>query len=559
MSEGVNLGVVFLCHNELEVAAAMVRIWHDGGASVAIHVDQRTDEDAYQQMQNALADLDRIVWVDRHKCDWGMFSMVEATQAAAQALLDGFSDVSHVFVASGACLPLRPVAELCDYLRRHPRVDFIESVSARDVGWTIGGLNIERFEHYFPFSWRKRRALFDLTVQLQRKLNIRRRMPRGLVPHLGSQWWCLTRETLYAILTDPRRSEFERYFRWSWIPDESYFQTLTRRHSTRIESRTLTLSKFDFQGRPYTFYGDHQEMLTVSRCFVARKIWPGAQELMNGFPKDLGPEHIGDEPDPGRIDRLIASTVARRQLGRPGLYMQSRFPKKDRENGKTAGRYAVLQGFTDLFPDFEEWLQARVDADVHGHLFDRHSVEFLGRQRVGPGGIPAFPECRDYDPHGFLTSLIRIADREQVFQFSPRDTQDMNWFMVTDPNAVIRVVTGAWVVPLMHSDMPFDDIRNIAARLQHTELEQLKIMRSVWVKADIEIWELADFVARPAAILQRVVRDLTPGSWPLYDQPPPLRDLDQLGRFLQRLRNAGLQPRLMGGFPATRSEEEWNV
>ena len=186
-------------------------------------------------------------------------------------------------------------------------------------------------------------------------------------------------------------------------------------------------------------------------------------------------------------------------------------------------------------------------------------MEFAGRPPIGPGGISAHPESRDYDPYGFLTSLIRNTDRTQVFQYGPRDLQALNWFMVTDPNAVIRVITGAWVVPLMHSDMPFDDIRHIAARLQRTELAQLAVLRSVWVKAEVVIWELADFVARPAAILQRVVRDLTPGTWPLYDQYPQLRNLDQLGRFLQRLRNAGLQPRLMGDFPATRSEQEWNV
>ena len=559
MTAPVRLGIAFLCHDHLDVAAQMVRLWRAGGAAVSIHVDRRTPPDQVAAMQEGLSDLDDIVWAKRHQCDWGMFSMVRATQETARTLLDQFDDVTHVLVASGACLPLRPVAELCNYLRRHPRVDFIESVSAQEVGWTVGGLNLERFQQFFPVSWRKNRRIFDMLVDLQRRLRIKRRMPEGLVPHLGSQWWCLTRETLTAILADPRRAAFERFFRWSWIPDESYFQTLVRRHSTRIESRSLTLSKFDHTGRPYNFYCDHAELLALSRCFVARKIWPGAHDLHQAFPRDLGPDHVRDEPDPSRVERMISLAANRRTLGRPGLYMQSRFPAKDRENGKTAAPYAVLQGFTDLFPRFEEWLQSRVDAEVHGHLFAPDGVEFAGGRQIGPGAIPAYPETRDYDPAGFLTSLIRISDRKQLFQFSPRDQQALNWFMVTDPNATLRIITGAWVVPLMHSGMPFDDIRHIAARLQQTELAQLDILRSVWVKADVQIWELADFAARPAALLQRVVRDVTPGVWPLFDQPPALRPLDGLGRFLQQLRNAGLQPRLMGDFPATRSEKEWHV
>ena len=57
MSDPIRLGVVFLCHNELDVAAQMVRIWHDGGAAVAIHVDSRADEVSYQTMRQSLADL----------------------------------------------------------------------------------------------------------------------------------------------------------------------------------------------------------------------------------------------------------------------------------------------------------------------------------------------------------------------------------------------------------------------------------------------------------------------------------------------------------------------
>ena len=110
-------------------------------------------------------------------------------------------------------------------------------------------------------------------------------MPAGLVPHLGSQWWCLTRATLSAILDDPKRAEFDRYFRRVWIPDESYFQTLARRHSRQVESRSLTLSKFDDQGKPYIFYDDHQRILQESGCFLARKIWPHAGRLYDHFPQ----------------------------------------------------------------------------------------------------------------------------------------------------------------------------------------------------------------------------------------------------------------------------------
>src|SRR5690606_8192070 len=99
----------------------------------------------------------------------------------------------------------RPIAALRAFLALDPNRDYIESVDTNEVGWVIGGLNEERFTLYFPVDWRKRRKLFDRCVEIQRKLGIRRKLPRGLTPHLGSQWWCLTANTLRAILNDPRR------------------------------------------------------------------------------------------------------------------------------------------------------------------------------------------------------------------------------------------------------------------------------------------------------------------------------------------------------------------
>jgi hypothetical protein len=126
-----------------------------------------------------------------------------------------------------------PGEELQAYLDDRPRTDFIESVTTADVGWTIGGLNIERFTLRFPFSWRKPTQAVRRLCAAAAQWVAQRRIPEGLVPHLGSQWWCLTRQTLSAILERPGRAAHDRYFRRVWIPDESYFQTLVRQHSTK--------------------------------------------------------------------------------------------------------------------------------------------------------------------------------------------------------------------------------------------------------------------------------------------------------------------------------------
>ena len=112
--------------------------------------------------------------------------------------------------------------------------------------------------------------------------------------------------------THPDRPRYDRYFRRVWIPDESYFQTLVRQVSTRVESRSLTLSKFDFQGRPHVFYDDHLHLLRQTDAFLARKIWPHADKLFATFLSDKLASQAMAEPNPGKIDRLFAKAVERR-------------------------------------------------------------------------------------------------------------------------------------------------------------------------------------------------------------------------------------------------------
>lgn len=546
----MTVGFVMLCHTAFDRAAQVARHWARHGCPVVIHVDKRITGKAHARFEQQLQGNPLIRFSQRFACEWGTWGLVAATQAAATLLLDEFADVRHVYLASGSCLPLRPVPDLIAYLNDRPQTDFIESVTTEDVGWTVGGLNIERFTLRFPFSWRKNRALFDGYVGLQRRVGFRRDIPAGVRPHLGSQWWCLTRQTLTAILQDPARAEHDAYFRRVWIPDESYFQSLVRNVSTNVESRSLTLSKFDFQGKPHIFYDDHLQLLRKSDCFVARKIWPQADKLYRSFLSDGAAAQAPAEPNPGKIDRLFAKAVERRTKGRAGLYMQSRFPNRDWENGLTAAPYSVFQGFAELFENFDIWLGKLAGVRVHGHLYAPARAEFAGGETVYNGSLSDSAALRDYNPQSFLTNLLwNTRGERQCFQFGPADNQTVAPLLARDPHAQISVISGAWAVPLFRAPRDFDAIRKEAAQLQRIELEQLAALRAPWTKARVRIWTLAEFIENPIEPLQTIIDEITPRGSRRLAEVPRMADLTGFGRFLQNLRNQGMQPVVMGDFP----------
>ncbi len=539
-----------LCHTALNRAAAVVRHWAKAGCPVVIHLDSRVPDHDRAKLVAALADLPDVRFSRRVACEWGTFSLVDATILATTQLFQDFPAVGRVYLSSGSCLPLRPIAELQAHLAAHPDTDFIESVTTADVGWTVGGLNKERFTLRFPFSWRRHRKLFDGYVALQRRFGFQRRIPAGLVPHLGSQWWCLTRKTLAAILSHPDRKRHDRYFRRVWIPDESYFQTLVRKVGAKVESRSLTLSKFDFQGRPHVFYDDHLHLLRRSEAFVARKIWPNADLLYETYLAEPTQGERRPDPSPGKIDRLFAKAVERRVKGRPGLYMQSRFPTRLRGGNRAAASYGAFSGFAELFEDFQPWLAKVAEARVHGHLFAPDRVQFSGGEAIFKGGLSDSASLRDYNPRSFLTNLIWNSRGEtQCFQFGPSDRQEIAEFLAGDPNANIVIVSGAFSIPLWRSGQPFAEIRSEAARLQKIEAEFIAVLQNSETKARVRVWSLADFVENPAEPLLQIVDELNPRGAHRDDALPRMADLTGFADFIQELRNQGMQPVLMGDFP----------
>ena len=549
----MTVGFVMMAHAALDRAGQVARHLADHGCPVVIHVDRRSPNAAFFDLVDQVRDLRNVHFAPRVKCDWGTWSLVEASRSSAEMLLKIASDVRHVYLISGACLPIKPLDHLTSYLADHPDTDFIESVTIREVPWTKGGLSEERFTLTFPFAWKRQKKFFDIWVEAQRRTGRKRPIPTGVAPHMGSQWWCLTRKTLERILSDPKRGICDRYFRKVWIPDESYYATMVRRHARAIESRSLTLSKFDFQGKPHLFYDDHLALLRQSSAFFARKTWPGARKLYGAF---LGPasRSVATSDTPAtEIDRIFARSIERRTRGRAGLLMAGRFPSEGFENGLTAAPYAVFHGFGDLFHHFTDWVSESLGSRAHGHIFAPDGVEFAGGRMGYAGCLSSSAVLRDHNPEGFLANLIwNTRGEHQAFLFSARDSQQICEFLARDPNAMIAAISGAWALPLLHSGQPIDEIRGTAARLQRREAAFLNRLRERRTRARVRIWTLAEFLESPAEPLQVVLDDLSvPGSQTLA-KPPRLRAMRGLAAFLQELRNTGMNPHTAGAFSERR-------
>jgi hypothetical protein len=276
------IAYILLCHKDPDGVIAQARRLTAAGDCVAIHFDARAAGADFRKIRTELQANPSVAFADRRvRCGWGEWSLVAATLAAVRAGEAAFPDASHFYLISGDCMPIKTAEHIRAQLDEDD-ADLIECLDFFDSDWIRTGLKEERLVYRHFANERTQRRLFYAGLALQRRLGLRRALPQGLRMMIGSQWWCLRRRTVEAVLAFCRaRPDVVRFFRTTWIPDESFFQTLVRHlvPAAEIRSRTPTFLMFTDYGMPATFYNDHHDLLLGQEHFFARKISPEAREL----------------------------------------------------------------------------------------------------------------------------------------------------------------------------------------------------------------------------------------------------------------------------------------
>jgi len=276
------IAFILLCHKDPEAIVRQARMLTAAGDYIAIHFDARARPEAFAQIREGLADDPNVVFARRRvRCGWGEWSLVQATLHAVEAAVENFPRATHFYMLSGDCAPIKSARYAHDFLDARD-VDYIESFDFFESDWIKTGMKEERLIYRHIFNERTQKRRFYAFFELQKRLRLTRAIPHDIDVQIGSQWWCLRRRTIEWILDfTRRRRDVMRFFRTTWIPDETFFQTLVRHlvPETEIETRTLTFLMFTDYGMPVTFYNDHYDMLLGQDYLFARKISPEAVVL----------------------------------------------------------------------------------------------------------------------------------------------------------------------------------------------------------------------------------------------------------------------------------------
>ncbi|MCS6854509.1 MAG: beta-1,6-N-acetylglucosaminyltransferase, partial [Elioraea sp.] len=282
-AESPRLAFLVLAHERLDLVQRLLRRLVSEGDAAFVHVDAKVPAEAFAAFR---AEAERsgpgpVTVIDnRVRCAWGDWSLVEATLRLIEAAEERVDAApTHLYLLSGADYPTRPLAMLRRFLADRPGQDFIECVPMHVARWNDTWLLHERYWYRHYFHLRRQRRLFRWSMRLQEQLGLRRRFPAGLVPCLGSQWWCLRRATARAVAARLREPALARFFRTTWVPDELAIQSVAHAVSDSIANRLLTYYEFTDYGVPLVLHDGQEAFVLAQPYFFARKLSPYAEGL----------------------------------------------------------------------------------------------------------------------------------------------------------------------------------------------------------------------------------------------------------------------------------------
>lgn len=221
------IAFLIAAHTEPRLLGRLVRALQAPWSHVFVHIDAKADIGLFL---HELSDTSGVTLIrDRIRVYWGGWSQVEASLRLMQTAREHDPAFARFVLLSGCCYPLRSNRALHDYLFD----DDAEHIGLVRMPDAKSQKPIERLTRWHFEGGDRTGGGKAAVLRLLNRVTFygppRDTMTAldGFVPHAGSSWWALTRDTVETILqTIAERPQLTSLFRHSAFPDESFFHTI---------------------------------------------------------------------------------------------------------------------------------------------------------------------------------------------------------------------------------------------------------------------------------------------------------------------------------------------
>lgn len=257
---------LILAHNNPQQLEKLVRRLTYADDAVYIHLDKKAPLEQFIFLKT----LKNVYFItNRINVSWGACSIVIATINGFKQIVNSGIKYDYVNLLSGADYPLQNLDNIHNYLIQNTGKVFMSYMPIMDE-WHEA---ISRITHYhltdysFPGRYVVQRMLKNMLPK--------RKMPNNLVPVGHSQWFTVPADCIqYIVNYWDENSNFRRFIKLTWGPDEFAFQTILFNSPFREKMVNNNLRYIDWSAggaSPKTFTLADQETLLSSEKLFARK------------------------------------------------------------------------------------------------------------------------------------------------------------------------------------------------------------------------------------------------------------------------------------------------
>lgn len=269
-------GVLIIANKQKEQLLDLLSSFNDD-FFFFIHIDKKSELEVsdFEHLPNVCF-VAKIIRVN-----WGGMSLIECTNLLMQEYVK-HSELEYAHLISGSDYPIKDCEYISNYLEENKDSEFFEYAKLPIEFY--GGYD-RLLYYYFMDRFNVRttlgRYLAYGLVRIQKTFHFKKNLQDGGLGsyYFGSQWWTLSTAAIQYLLqfqkNNPRTVHF---FKYSYIPDEMYFQSILMNSPFEKKCAKNNLRYYDWshrddkEERPLVLDERDFRVLKESKAFFARKI-----------------------------------------------------------------------------------------------------------------------------------------------------------------------------------------------------------------------------------------------------------------------------------------------
>lgn len=262
----MKIAYFIMAHHKLDQLLTLLNTVYDETNIYLIHIDSKAAADMHDLVANLADSNENVHVLPSRSVAWACWSLVQLEIDAIKHLLAIDKDWNYYINLSGQDMPLV----------KQERIKALLTAGGNDRNYLAVNGNLDSYaKEKFSQYWVED---FGILKKLGPRLPFSHYFSEGISIYNGTQWKMINRQFAEYAVTSSFAFDLQDYFRYTFMPDELYFQTLIMNSSfkgTVVNNhyRYLKMEKRDNNMffRPKTITIDLLVEMYASNALFARK------------------------------------------------------------------------------------------------------------------------------------------------------------------------------------------------------------------------------------------------------------------------------------------------